>query len=118
ILLRWMSAVKPVMAVAIGLLWEEGQLDLDDPVARFIPEFAANGKEGVTLRHLLTHTGGLPQVDYESAQSWDEVIARISESPLEPDWTPGRDAGYHPGSSWFVLGEAVRRLTGRPYEEF
>src|SRR3712207_5621802 len=57
-LMIWMSATKPVAGIAIAQLWERGLLDLDDPVARHIPEFAANGKDAVTVRHLLTHTGG------------------------------------------------------------
>lgn len=57
-LMLWMSSVKPITAVAIAQMWERGKLDLDDPVARHIPEFCAKGKERVTIRHVLTHTGG------------------------------------------------------------
>ena len=57
-LMLWLSAGKPVSAVAVAQLWERGLLDLDDPVAKHIPEFAANGKDVVTIRHILTHTGG------------------------------------------------------------
>src|SRR5262249_60304400 len=62
-LMLWLSSTKPVPAVAIAQLWERGLLELDDPVALHIPEFAANGKEGITLRHLLTHTGGIRMLD-------------------------------------------------------
>ncbi len=58
-----------------GRLWEAGALGLDDPVVKFIPEFAARGKEGITIRHLLTHTAGIRMVQWSS--SWDETIARI-----------------------------------------
>jgi CubicO group peptidase (beta-lactamase class C family) len=51
-------------------------------------------------------------------RGWDEIVARICARPLEPSWTPGRRAGYHLTSSWFVLGELVRRLDGRPCERF
>src|SRR3954468_23087081 len=54
-LMLWLSATKPVAAVAIAQLWEQGVIELDDPVARHIEPFAARGKEGVTIRHLLTH---------------------------------------------------------------
>src|SRR5262245_49507548 len=54
----WMSSGKPVTALAIVQLWERGKLDLDDRVSRFIPEFGVKGKEPITIRHLLTHTGG------------------------------------------------------------
>src|SRR5688500_19012468 len=57
-LVLWMSAGKPAAAVAVAQLWERGRLDLDDPVAKHVPEFGARGKEAITVRHLLTHTGG------------------------------------------------------------
>ena len=115
----WMSATKPLPALAVLQLWERGALGLDDPVARHIPEFAAGGKAAVTARHLLTHTAGIRMLDTGWPQaSWDEVIARVCARPLEPRWVPGRNAGYHLASSWFVLGELVRRLDGRPVERY
>ena len=59
----WMSSTKPFAAVAIARLWERGALALDDPVIRHLPEFAAGGKERVTIRHLLTHTSGIRMLD-------------------------------------------------------
>ncbi len=115
----WLSASKPFAAVAIARLWERGRLGLDDPVATHIPEFAAGGKEGVTIRHLLTHTGGIRMFETGwPAASWDEIVARICARRLEPRWTPGRKAGYHLTSSWFILGELVRRLDGRTFESY
>lgn len=112
-LMVWMSSTKPVAAVAIGQLWEKGRLELDDPVARHIPEFAAAGKESVTIRQILTHTAGIRILDVGwPGKSWDEILDRICRHRLEPRWTPGEKAGYHIASSWFVLGEIVRRLTG------
>ena len=58
-LVPWMSAGKPVTAVAIGRFWDAGKLGLDDPVKRHLPEFAAHGKSDITIRHLLTHTSGI-----------------------------------------------------------
>jgi CubicO group peptidase (beta-lactamase class C family) len=95
-LVLWLSSSKPVAAVAIGQLWERGLLGLDDPIARHVPEFAQNGKDPITIRHALTHTGGF-------------------RLPQEPRWVPGEKAGYHMASSWFALGEVVRRLDGRPF---
>jgi CubicO group peptidase (beta-lactamase class C family) len=114
----WLSAGKPIAAVAIARLWESGRLDLDDPVARFIPEFAAKGKQGVTIRHLLTHTAGIRWVEW--SESWDATIAQICDAPLEPRWIPGRTAGYHAFTTWYLLGEIIRRLDPghRPYEAF
>src|SRR5260370_40335137 len=67
-LMLWLSSTKPVGAVAIAQLWERGRLELDDPVARHIPEFAAHGKAAITLRHLLTHTPGIRLLNVGSPQ--------------------------------------------------
>lgn len=115
----WLSSSKPVAAVAILQLRERGRLELDDPVARHLPEFAAGGKEAVTIRHLLTHTGGFRWVDIDwEHSSWDQIIARICAAGLERGWVPGQRAGYHPTTSWYILGELVRRLDGRPYPRY
>lgn len=115
----WLSSTKPTAAVALARLWERRQLELDDPVVRFIPEFGAGGKERVTVRHLLTHTSGIRMLGVGwPREEWDEIIARIAGRKLEPRWDPGRKAGYHLASSWFVLGEVIRRIDGRPYGRF
>lgn len=118
-ILIWLSSSKPVAAVALAQLWERGELDLDDPVARFVPEFGDNGKERITLRHVLTHTGGfrILNVGWPEA-GWDEIIALICSARPEPRWDLGRTAGYHLASSWFMLGEVIRRVDGRPYSEY
>jgi CubicO group peptidase (beta-lactamase class C family) len=118
-LMLWLSATKPVAAVAIGQLWERGRLEIDDAVARHVPEFAAHGKGGITLRHLLTHTAGIRmlQVGWPE-ESWEAIVARIAAMRPEPRWVPGRKAGYHHASSWFLLGEIVRRLDGRPLSRY
>ena len=118
-LLLWLSSGKPVAAVAIAQLWERGRLELDDPIARHVPEFGVHGKDSVTVRHALTHTGGfrLLQVGWPDAE-WDEIVARICAMRREPRWEPGEKAGYHTSSSWFLLGEVVRRVDGRPFPEY
>src|SRR4051812_41157475 len=58
-IVAWMSGGKPVTAVAVARLWEQGLLEIDDPVAKFVPEFGVHGKDRVTLRHILTHTAPL-----------------------------------------------------------
>jgi len=118
-LMLWLSATKPVTAVAVAQLWERGLLTLDDPIARHLPEFAQGGKESVTLRHALTHTGGFRMVEVGwPLASWEEILERIFERRLEPRWVPGHKAGYHLASSWFVLGELIRRLDGRPVDQY
>ncbi|HEX2252396.1 MAG TPA: serine hydrolase domain-containing protein [Thermoanaerobaculia bacterium] len=112
-LMPWLSSVKPVTAVAVARLAERGALALDDAVARHLPEFAAGGKGGVTLRHLLSHSGGFRTREIGGPRrSWEENLARICARPLEDGWVPGETFGYHPVSSWYVLGEVIRRVTG------
>lgn len=118
-LMLWLSAGKPVAAIAVCRLWEQGALELDDRVARHIPEFGVRGKEPITIRHLLTHTGGFRLLRTGwPREPWAAIIERISAARLEPRWDPGRTAGYHLSSSWFVLGELVRRIDGRVFERW
>jgi CubicO group peptidase (beta-lactamase class C family) len=114
----WLSSGKPLTAVAILQAWERADLRLDDLVTRFLPEFGNQGKEQITIRHLLTHTGGFRNVEtgWPDVQ-WQETIERICVAPLEADWIVGRTAGYHTASSWFVLGEILQRIEGRPYAD-
>ena len=119
-LVHWFSAGKPVAAVALAQLWERGLCALDDPVALYIPEFAQHGKEAITLRHVLTHTGGFrSRVDLDwSDEPWQENIARVCAAKPERAWAPGRKAGYHIASGWYVLGEVIRRIDGRPFDQY
>lgn len=115
----WLSAGKPLTAVAIARLREQDRLDWDDPVSSHLPEFAQSGKERVTIRHLLTHTGGFRNTASGwPHRNWDELIRQICEAPLEPQWTPGARAGYHIASSWFILGELIHRLGGRDFQSY
>lgn len=118
-ILPWLSAGKPLAAVAVMQLVERGLLTLEMAIAEVIPEFAAGGKSAVTLRHLLTHTGGFRNVSIDwPASSWDETLAEICRTPLEADWVLGETAGYHVASSWYVLGELIQRLDGRSFSRF
>ena len=115
----WLSSSKPVAAVAIAQLWQRGRLAIDDRVAQHLPDFAQNGKDAITLRHLLTHTGGFrgPMNNFTGG-TWDEIISRICAMRLEPNWVPGEKAGYHIATSWFILGELVRVIDGRPFDQY
>lgn len=118
-LMPWMSGSKPLAAVAIGQLLERRLVQLDDPVIRFIPEFGQGGKSTITLRHILTHTCGFRGKGREiPGTPWDDIIASLCALPLEPGWIPGAKAGYHIASSWFILGEVVRRVDGRDYSSY
>jgi CubicO group peptidase (beta-lactamase class C family) len=115
----WLSAGKPLTVVAIAQQLENGRLGLDDRVADHIPGFRKGGKEPIGIRHLLTHTGGFRGADLIPEDlSWEENIARICATPLEPGWRIGEKAGYQIGASWFVLAEIVQRLTGQPYADY
>ncbi len=118
-LMTWLSSSKPIAAIAIGRLFETGKLTLDQRVAEFIPFFGQGGKARLTLTHLLTHTCGFRSADSMwNRLTWEENIARACAAPLEPGWIPGETAGYQLTASWFILGEVVARVTGRPYQDW
>jgi CubicO group peptidase (beta-lactamase class C family) len=114
------SITKTMTALCALILADRGELDLDAPVARYWPEFAAAGKQNVRVRHLLGHTAGLP--------TWDEPITvpdlydgRAVTALLAaqaPQWEPGTQAGYHSITFGFLVGEVVRRVTGRSLGAF
>lgn len=115
-ILAWFSSCKPLTAFAIAKLLDAGKLQLDDPVKKHIPEFGA-GKEACTIRQVLTHQGGFPMLNaLEPGDTWDEEVARICAHPAE--YTPGTLAGYHLSSGWTILAEIVRRLDGRPIDQY
>ncbi|MDQ3570434.1 MAG: beta-lactamase family protein [Actinomycetota bacterium] len=109
-LLPWFSATKALTAAAVLQQWERGGLDLDDPVAAHVPAFAAGGKERVSVRHLLTHTGGL--------RATDDWVEEACAAALTDGWEPGRRAAYRPRGAFAVLAEVVRRLDGRSIEDY
>lgn len=114
-LMLWLSATKPILAVCIGQLFEKGLLAWDDPVIRVIPEFGQLGKDTITIRHLLTHTGGFRAADrYDHGTDLALILLQICQTRPEHGWVPGEKAGYHKAGSWYLLGEIIRRVEGRP----
>jgi len=112
-LMPWLSNTKPLTAIAFGQLFENKQLSFNDPVTKWLPEFAAGGKQTITLEHLLTHTSGFREADkIPENLSWEETIQRTCAIPLENDWTPGKTAGYHVSGSWFILAEVLQKIAG------
>ncbi len=115
----WLSSCKPITAVAVMQLVEHDRLRLDDPVAKHIPQFAQHGKDQITIRHLLTHTAGIRSAAMNSnGVPWRQVIDEICSARLEPRWVPGETAGYHPSSSWYILGELIQRASGHGFVEY
>jgi CubicO group peptidase (beta-lactamase class C family) len=109
------SATKSVTATCALLLAQRGELDLDAPVAEYWPEFAASGKERVPVRWLLTHQAGLPTIDHPitpaEAIAWDPMVAALAAQ--RPFWEPGTEHGYHGLTFGWLVGEVVRRVSGR-----
>ncbi len=115
----WLSSTKPITVIAFAQWWERGEMRLDEPVDRLIPEFGVHGKEAITWRHVLTHTGGFRRARFKHPDDdWDAIIQAICDAKIEPNWTPGEKAGYHVHTGWFILGEAVRRLSGQPFAAY
>ena len=115
----WLSACKPMTAVALARLVESGKLDWDETVISRIPEFGGGGKESITLRHILTHTGGFRGADRcDPSRTWEESVAYSCASELETAWVIGETGGYHANGSWFILGEIVQRASGRPFHDW
>ncbi|MDN3027323.1 serine hydrolase domain-containing protein [Streptomyces sp. S.PB5] len=112
------SVTKTMTALSALILADRGELDVDAPVSRHWPEFAAAGKEKVLVRHLLSHTAGLPDYDGPVAElyDWPSVTSRLAA--LTPQWEPGTAAGYHSLTQGFLVGEVLRRITGRTVGEF
>ena len=114
------STTKTVTSLAALMLVDRGELDVDAPVARYWPEFAAAGKEGVLVRHLLSHTSGVSGLDQpavvEDLYDWDKSTARFAAQA--PWWEPGTASGYHALNFGHLIGEVLRRITGKSLKQF
>ncbi|HHY17820.1 MAG TPA: N-acetylmuramic acid 6-phosphate etherase [Firmicutes bacterium] len=116
-----MASLTKVMATtpSILILCERGALRLDDPISLFLPEFGAGGKQDITIRHLMTHTSGLPAhiKFWEDGLKGQEIIDCIYNLKLERDSRPGTHVEYS-DLGFILLGEVVRQLTGLSIKEF
>jgi CubicO group peptidase (beta-lactamase class C family) len=114
------SGTKGLTATCVHLLADRGELDLDAPVAKYWPEFAQAGKEDITIAMVLAHRSGVigPRTRLHWAEStdWDSVCSHIAAA--EPWWEPGTAQGYHMVTFGFILGEVVRRVTGRTLGQY
>ena len=115
------SITKPIVSAAVVRLVEDGLVILDDPVAHYVPEFEANGKQTVQIRHLLTHTSGLPdqipenRAFREARRPLSDFVARICELPL--GFEPGTRISYQ-SSGIAMLGEVCERITGTSLADY
>jgi CubicO group peptidase (beta-lactamase class C family) len=114
------STTKTITALAMLTLVEKGQLDVHAPVAEYWPEFAANGKADVRVKHLMAHTSGVagwdPPFAAEDMYDWDSSVARLAAQA--PWWEPGTASGYHAQNQGHLLGEVLRRIDGRHLKRY
>ena len=114
------STTKTMTNLCALMLVDRGLLDVHAPVATYWPEFAANGKDGVLVRHLLAHTSGVSAwaqpVVMEDLYDWDKSTSMLAAQ--EPWWEPGTASGYHALNQGHLVGEVLRRIDGRMLGDF
>ncbi len=114
------STTKTVTSLAALMLVDRGELDVDAPVARYWPEFAANGKQDVLIRHLMSHASGVSGLDQpavvEDLYDWEGSTSRMAAQA--PWWEPGTASGYHALNYGHLVGEVVRRISGTTLKQF
>jgi CubicO group peptidase (beta-lactamase class C family) len=113
------SIGKGATSTVAHLLAERGLFGYDTPVAELWPEFAAHGKQAVTVRQVLDHSAGVPGIPLhttvEDLCDWDKMCAAIADQELW--WEPGTKVGYHAYTFGYIVGEVVRRTTGKPISQ-
>lgn len=114
------STTKTMSCLSLLVLASRGLVDVDAPVEKYWPEFGAAGKGNVLVRHLLSHTAGLPgweaRLESDAIYDWDRVAALLAAQPTW--WEPGTKSGYHGISQGNLVGEVVRRVDGRSVGRF
>ena len=114
------STTKTMTSLSALVLADRGELDLDAPVATYWPEFAANGKEGIAVKQLMGHTSGVSgwaqPVEVEDIYDWEKSTSMLAAQ--EPWWEPGTASGYHALNQGHLVGEVIRRITGKQLGAF
>lgn len=114
------SSTKTVTSLAALMLVDRGELDVFEPVSTYWPEFAANGKESIQLRHIMSHTSGVSGWDtpflLEDMYDWEKSTSLLAAQA--PWWEPGTASGYHSQNQGHLIGEVVRRVSGKTLKEF
>ena len=119
-LINVFSTTKTMSCLSLLVLASRGLVDVDAPVERYWPEFGANGKGKVLVRHLLSHTAGVPgweaRLEATDLYDWDKVTGLLATQSCW--WEPGTRSGYHAVSQGNLVGEVVRRVDGRSVGRF
>ena len=115
------STTKSLVITCIHMLVDRGLLDLEAPVSRYWPEFAQGGKEDMPVMWLLTHQSALPRLigdmlPVEACYDWEAMIEKLARQ--EPLWEPGTQSGYHSVTFGFLVGEVIRRVSGKSIGTF
>jgi CubicO group peptidase (beta-lactamase class C family) len=114
------STTKTVTSLAALMLVDRGLLDPYEKVATYWPEFGENGKDQIELRHLMSHTSGVSGWEQpfvvEDMYDWETATARLAAQ--SPWWEPGTASGYHAQNQGHLVGEVIRRVSGKPLKQF
>src|SRR2546423_14535574 len=111
------SATKVLVASAVWLLLQEGRITTATKVADVVPEFGTNGKDIVTLEHVMLHTGGFPLAPYAPSEWNDRDVRRQRFSQWRLDWEPGTKYQSHATSAHWVLADIIERITGDDFRQ-
>ena len=107
-------------AICAHLLAQRGELDLDAPASNYWPEFKAEGKENIPVRQLMSHRSGLPVVDVdltpEQVLAWDPIVDALAAQ--KPIWEPNTKHGYHALTYGWLVGEVIKRVSGKNIGRF
>jgi CubicO group peptidase (beta-lactamase class C family) len=112
------SNTKVVTAAAVWMLVEDGLLRFNDPIAQHVPEFAANGKGGITVLQLLTHQAGFPSAAVPEAAWADHALLRQTVANFSLEWTPGSKVQYHPAAAHWTAAVLIEAITGQDFRRF
>ncbi len=119
-LFRIFSCGKPLAAASLWALKDRGEINWDDPVARYWPEFGANGKSRVTIEQVLTHRAGLPRlpadIGWFDMGDWGRVVTSLEDA--EPEYEPGERVEYHEHTFGWIVGELAGRISEMPADRF
>ena len=115
------STTKTMSFLCALLLADRGELDFNAKVGQYWPEYASNGKEATEVRHFMSHSAGVPGFDPKFTNAatlydWDACAANLAAQA--PWWEPGTQSGYHAITQGYLIGEVVRRISGRSIGQF